>query len=97
MSDDSLQNRAHCDVMFSNERRVIDVGEESHEELTIESIRQSTVSWNGVAKIFDVECSLETRRKKTSKGCNQRGKGGHDEGVELEGSVLDRGDVEGRG
>lgn len=93
-------------MVFADQRRVVDVREETHEEsvtargmqvsirsqrsparpptlhsLAIKSIRQSTVSRNRVAKVFDVEGSLEARGKEAAEWSDERGKGCHDERV----------------
>lgn len=95
---DELQDASHIDVVLPNQARVVDVAEESHEELAVEAVSQASVAWDRVSKVFDVEGSLEARGEETAKGSNQTGKGGHDERVELEGGVRDgaEGDADGR-
>jgi hypothetical protein len=39
---------------------------------------------NAVAKVLDVERSLETAREETAEGSYERGEGSHDQDVKLE-------------
>lgn len=47
------------------------------------------MSRDRVTKVLDVESSLEAGCKKAAKGSDQRGKGSHNETVDLEGGVGD--------
>lgn len=47
------------------------------------------MSRDRVAKVLDVESSLEAGCKKAAKGSDQRGEGSHNETVDLEGGVWD--------
>ena len=57
--------------------------------LAIHPICHSTVSWDRVSEILNVECSLESRGKETTEWSDQGCKSRHDEGVDLEGSVVE--------
>ena len=54
--------------------------------LAVHSVGKAAMSRNAVAEVLQVEGSLESRRKESSERGNKRSKGGHDEGMYLEGS-----------
>lgn len=71
-ANDHLQDRTHADVVFSNKTAIIDVGEHAHEELAVHAIGHPSMTRDAVAKILDVEGTLETRRKETSEWRHER-------------------------
>lgn len=73
------------DVVQSNESMVVDVCEESHDKLAIHTIGHAAVSWDGVAKVLDLEGSLQPRREETSEGRDERSEGSDDNSVDLHG------------
>lgn len=91
-SDGHLHDAAEIDLVKSNKGMVVHVGEEAHDELAIHAIRHTAMSRNGVAKVLDLESALEPRSEETAKRCNERGKGGQYQSVQLH-----RGHSEGEG
>ncbi len=69
--------------MHSDETLIIHECEKTHDELTIHAIGDAAMAGNRFAEIFDVECPLESRGEKPSKGRDQRREGRKDEDVEL--------------
>lgn len=65
-----LQNNIKSNAVGGHKGVVVKVGEESHEELTVKSVNNTTVAGDSVTKIFDLECALETRSKEATKGRN---------------------------
>lgn len=47
------------------------------------------MSWDRVAEIFNVECSLEAGREESTERSDERGESSHDQAVDLEGGILD--------
>ena len=104
-TDDGLENGADCHSVFADQTAVIDVGEDTHQEsatlsaknaksetsniLAIHSISHSPVPRNAMTEILDVEGTLESGSKETTERCNKRGKNGHDEDMEVVGSVRE--------
>lgn len=75
-SDCCLQDSAHARLVLSDEALVIHETEETHDELTIHSVRHASVARNRVAEVLDVECALETGGEETAEwryqGCEGR-------------------------
>lgn len=84
-----LQDAAHADVVDDDERVVVDVGKESHDELAVHAIGDAAVARNRVAKVLDLESALETGCEEAAKGGNERRKSGKNQGVELDRSKGD--------
>lgn len=82
-SRDNLQHLVKVDLGLRNERVVVDVGEEAHDELAVHAVGNTTVARDRVAKVLDLERALETRSEETTKWRNKRSKGGPEEGVDL--------------
>jgi hypothetical protein len=66
-----------------NEGVEVHVGKEAHDELAIHSIRHATVSRDRVAKVLDLESSLEARGEEAAKGSNERCKSSKGQGMQL--------------
>ena len=47
------------------------------------------MTWDGVAKVLDVECALEAGSEEATEGCDERSEGGHEERVDLERRIGD--------
>ena len=58
--------------------------------LAIHSIGHSAVSWNAVAKVFDIESTLETRSEEATERSDQRSKARHKQEMELIRRIRDR-------
>ena len=69
--DCSLDDTAHADFVDGDETVVVHVCEGSHDELTIHPVGHTSVTWDTVAEVLDLERSLETRGEEASKGCNK--------------------------
>ena len=78
-----LDNAAHADFVDRNKTVVVHIREGSHDELAIHPVGHTSVTWDTVAKVLDLEGSLETRRKEASKGCNEGCEGSEDGDMEL--------------
>lgn len=72
--------------MCLDERVVIDVSKETHDELAVHAICYAAMARDGVAKVLDLERALETGSEEATEGSDEGGEGGKDEGVELHGS-----------
>lgn len=59
LGDRYLQHGAHCGVVLSDQRGVIRVRPQAHEELAVEAVCQTTMPRNGVAKVLNLERALE--------------------------------------
>ena len=65
------QDITDCQLVAFQEARIVDMHEKGHQKLTIHAIRQSTVAWNRVCKVFYLEGPFESTSEKASKRCNQ--------------------------
>ena len=79
----NLQHLVEIDLGLRNERVVVDVGEEAHDELAVHAIGNTAMARNRVAKVFDLERALKTRSKEATERRNQRSERGPKEGVDL--------------
>jgi len=61
-------------LICHNAPLVVHESEETHDELTVHAIRHAAVTRNGVPKVFDVECPLETRGEEPSERGDEGGK-----------------------
>ena len=80
-----LNDRAHGYLVHCNEALVVHEGKEAHDELAIHAVSDTTVSWNRVAKVFDLESPLQSGGEKSSKGRDKGSKGCKYQDVELHG------------
>jgi hypothetical protein len=62
--------------------------------LAVHPIRHATVARDRVAKVLDAKRALEARGEEAAEGCEERGERCHDERVDLERCVRNRGDRE---
>lgn len=69
---------------------VVNKGEEAHDELAVHAVSHATVAGNRIAKVLDVECSLESGSKETTKWSNERSKGRENQDVELHRTIKIR-------
>ena len=63
----------------------VNIYKRGHQELTVKPVHDSSMSRDQVTKILDLECTLKTRSKETSKRSNDGGKERHEEAVDEEG------------
>lgn len=70
-------------MVTCDEASVVEKGNGPHDELAVHAIRDTTVSGNRITKVLDLEGTLETGSKETSKGGNQGCKSGEYVNVEL--------------
>lgn len=69
--DGGLEYRAHADLVNRDEGVVVHVSEEAHDELAVHTISDTAVSGNRVAKVLDLECSLESGSEEPSEGSDE--------------------------
>jgi hypothetical protein len=81
--DGSLNDAANGGVVRRDEAGVVKERNRAHDELAIKAIRHAAMSGDGIAKVLDLKCTLQTRCEETAKGRDERGKGGQDDHVEL--------------
>lgn len=87
----SLHDRSNRDVLDPDHRAVVDIGEQSHKELAVHAVSHASVAGDGVAKVLDVESTLEARCEEATEGSDERRESGHDKHVEEEGREGDGG------
>ena len=56
--------------MRSNERVNIDVYKSGHDEFAVESVHETTVTWNSISEVLDLKSSLESASKEAAKWTN---------------------------
>ena len=83
--DCKLHDITIVELVLGHEGLIIHKRKEAHDELAVHSIRHATVSWDGVAKVLDLESALEPGRKKAAEGSDERGERGEDHAVKLHG------------
>lgn len=81
-----LLRRSHA-----NEAGNVHVHKCRHQELTVETIHNSTVSGNHVSKVLNLECSLEPRREESSERSNHGAEDAQRQRVQHERVHRDRG------
>lgn len=84
-----LNHVTHASLIHSNEAVIVHVGEETHNELAVHAVGDTTVARNRLAEVLDLEGTLQTGCKETPKRSDKRGECSEAEDVE-----LDRGDEE---
>ena len=80
-----LDDVAHARLVYGNETVVVHERKESHDELAVHTVGNTTVARDRLAKVLDVEGTLQTRGKEPTKGSNERGKSSKPKNVELHG------------
>lgn len=63
---------------------IVHEGEESHDELAVHAVGDTAVTRDRFAKVFDLESTLQARRKESPEGSNERGKRSESQDVELD-------------
>ena len=76
-------------LVGSNEALVVHKGQRAHDELAVHAVGDAAVAWDRVAKVLDLEGSLDARRKKAAERRHQRRKSGENENVQLHGLDVD--------
>lgn len=82
--DPQLDNVSKSEVAGSDKAMVVHIRKKAHNELAIHTIRHSTMTWDRVSKILNLERSLKTGSKEPSKRCDERGESGEYQDVELD-------------
>lgn len=99
--DRGLDDITNGNLINSDKAVVVHEGKETHDELAIHAIGDTTVTRNRLAKVLDVEGALQTRGKESTERSNERGKSSESEDVELHGlnveSLVDAEQFEGEG
>lgn len=77
-------------LIHGNEAVVVHICEEAHNKLTVHTVSHTTMSWNRVSEVLDLESALKSRSKESPEWCDERGKSCKDQNVKLHGSDRDR-------
>lgn len=85
-----LDSLKECWAGGANESEEIDVEEEGHEKLAINTIHKSTVTRNSISEVFFVESTFDPRSQEASKRSNNRREKSKDNSVHLERHEGDR-------
>ena len=72
----------------SDEPLIVHKCEEAHDELAVHTVRNTTVARDRVAKVLDVEGTLEARSKEPSKRRDERRECGQHEDMKLHWAVA---------
>jgi len=67
---------------------IVHKGKETHDKLTVHAVSNTTVTWNRVAKILDVESTLEPRSKEASEWRDKGSECRQHQDVELNWTVV---------
>lgn len=81
--DSGFDDVAHGSLIDGNEAVIVHEGEETHYELAIHAVSDTTMAGDGLAKVLDVESTLQTGSKESTEGSDERSKGSESEDVEL--------------
>ena len=94
----SLNHISDTRFVHGNKALIVHESEETHDELAVHSVSDSTVAGNGFAEILDFKGAFETACEEAAEGSDERSKGCEGENVELHGGYMDGGgDVEREG
>ena len=70
--------------MRGNEARVVHKSNGSHDELAVHSVGHAAMSRNRVAKVLDLEGTLQSRCEEATEWSDQRGEGSERQDMELD-------------
>ena len=56
--------------LLEHNLRQVEVDEPPHHYLAVHSVSETTMAWDGVSEVLDVECSLEATGEEATKGSN---------------------------
>jgi hypothetical protein len=87
--DGGFKHLPQLDVIDGNESVVVDVGEETHDELAVHAVGDAAMAGDRIAKVLDLECALETGCEEATEWRDQRRERGQHEGVDLDGRECD--------
>ena len=82
--DGRLEHTPERRLVDDNERVIVHIRKETHDELAVHAIRHATVAGDRVAKVLELEGPLETGREEAAERSNQGRKSREGEGVELD-------------
>lgn len=94
--DQHVQHGTGVVVPDGDKGLVVEEGKHAHDELAVHAVRHAAVTGDRVAKVLELESSLETRGKETAEWGNQRCKSGPDQGVKVHGRHRDAHGMAGR-
>lgn len=83
--DGSLNDIADVCLVNGNKAVVVHVGKETHDELAVHAVSDTTVARNGLAKVLDAEGALQTGGEESTEGSDERGESSKAQDVELHG------------
>lgn len=78
-----FHDAAKTGFIDGDERVVVHVSEEPHDELAIHAISHAAMARNRVAKVLDLEGALQAGREEAAERSDERGECCQDQGVEL--------------
>jgi hypothetical protein len=81
--DCSLDHSSKRDFVHSDEAVVIHIREETHDELTVHTICNTSMSRNRITEVLNLKGSFEAGSEKASEGSDQRSKCSEDQDVHL--------------
>ena len=78
-----LDQSSHARLINRDKALIVHEREESHDELAIHPVSNTTMPGNSVAEILDLEGPLETRCEESAEGRDERCKGRQEDNVQL--------------
>lgn len=81
--DGCFNHSTDCGVVHGDEARVVEEGDRAHDELAVHAVSHPTVTGDGVAKVLDLEGTLQARSEETTERRDEGGKGSEHNDVEL--------------
>lgn len=90
-----LNDIPNTGLVHGNEAVVVHVGEESHDELAVHTVRNTTVARDRLAKVLDLERALKSGSEESTERRDQGGEGCENQDVELNGLDVERGSSSG--
>lgn len=86
-----LNDISNTGLIHGNETVIVHVGEESHDELAVHTVRNTTVARDRLAKVLNFERALKSGSEESTERCDQGGEGCENQDVELNGLDVERG------
>lgn len=86
-----LDDVPNTGLVHGNEAVVVHVGEESHDELAVHTVRNTTVARDRFAEVLDLESALKSGSEESTERRDQGGEGCENQNVELNGLDVERG------
>lgn len=87
--DGGLNDITNARLVDGNEAVVVHESEETHDELAVHTVSNTTVAGDRLAKVLDLERALQTRGKESTERSDERGESSKGQDVELHGRNVD--------